>query len=141
MKGKLVIFLVLFSIGVLFASDNTLEYLNVTSDGKNITIEWKSYDESSITRYEIERQQSSNPFKFISSQDAKGTGYIYRFIDENAYLKTGSDQIAALTSGSYNYRLKIVNKSGSYSYSDNKMVVHDVSGIRRTWGMIKEMFR
>jgi hypothetical protein len=41
----------------------------------------------------------------------------------------------------YSYRIKVIAFDNSVSYSNIVSVSHSVSGIRRTWGMIKEMFR
>jgi len=39
------------------------------------------------------------------------------------------------------YRLKIVDTNGQASYSNEVSVSHNVSGVKRTWGSIKAMFR
>jgi hypothetical protein len=39
------------------------------------------------------------------------------------------------------YRLKLVRPDKSFTYSNSVSVTHSVSSIKRTWGMIKEMFR
>lgn len=116
-----------------------LDSFNAKSDGKNITIEWKSADESSVSRYELERTNSANNFTYLTSQDAKGSNYSYRYVDEEAFMK--DDNTGTQSKNIYTYRLKIVKKDNSISYSDNVTVTHNISGIRRTWGMIKEMFR
>ena len=41
----------------------------------------------------------------------------------------------------YSYRLKVFFKDHTYKYSDEINVTHKTSSIRRTWGMIKEMFK
>jgi hypothetical protein len=41
----------------------------------------------------------------------------------------------------YSYRLKAVYTNGSSHYSDEVRVNHTINSIRRTWGMIKEMFK
>lgn len=123
----------------LIAGDNLLDSFYAKSDGKNITIEWKSADESSVSRYELERTNASNNFTYLTSQDAKGSYYSYKFVDEEAFMK--DDNTGTQSKSIYSYRLKIVKKDNSVSYSNIATVTHNVSGIRRTWGMIKEMFR
>ncbi|MCL5991990.1 MAG: hypothetical protein M1419_07805 [Bacteroidetes bacterium] len=139
MKLKIVILLLSLTTASLIAGDNLLDSFNAKSDGKNITIEWKSADESSVSRYELERTNSANNFTYLTSQDAKGSNYSYRYVDEEAFMK--DDNTGTQSKNIYTYRLKIVKKDNSISYSDNVTVTHNISGIRRTWGMIKEMFR
>ncbi|OGU41404.1 MAG: hypothetical protein A2X61_13130 [Ignavibacteria bacterium GWB2_35_12] len=139
MKIKTAILLLCFATASLIAGDNLLDSFNAKSDGKNITIEWKSADESSVSRYELERTNSANNFTYLTSQDAKGSYYSYKYVDEEAFMK--DDNTGTQNKSIYTYRLKIVKKDNSVSYSNNVTVTHNVSGIRRTWGMIKEMFR
>ncbi len=138
MKIKLLIFGLILSTITLFAGDNLLQSFSAKSDGKVITVEWKSGDESGIAMYELERANSGN-FSFIFSQDAKGNYYNYKYVDEDAFLKNGNDN--SVSGNLYSYRIKIVKNDNSYVYSNSITVVHNVSGIRRTWGMIKELFR
>ena len=139
MKIKTVILLILIATASLYAVDNLLESFNARSDGKNITIEWKSTDESNISRYELERTNTSNNFSYLTTQYTKGSYNTYKYIDEEAFMKDGNT--GTLIKNIYTYRIKIVKKDNSVSYSNVVTVTHNVSGIRRTWGMIKEMFR
>jgi hypothetical protein len=52
---------------------------------------------------------------------------------------TGNDDL--MSQKTYSYRLKIIFSDNTYIYSDIALVKHKPSSIRRTWGMIKEMFR
>lgn len=139
MKIKTVILLIVIASASLIAGDILLESFYAKSDGKNITIEWKSADESNISRYELERTNSTNNFTYLTSQEAKGSHNSYRYVDEEAFMK--DDNTGTQGKNIYTYRLKIVKSDNSHSYSNIVTVTHNVSGIRRTWGMIKEMFR
>jgi hypothetical protein len=139
MKIKTVILLIVIASASLIAGDILLESFYAKSDGKNITIEWKSADESNISRYELERTNSANNFTYLTSLEAKGSHNSYRYVDEEAFMK--DDNTGTQGKNIYTYRLKIVKSDNSHSYSNIVTVTHNVSGIRRTWGMIKEMFR
>ena len=58
----------------------------------------------------------------------------YEYTDQTAF-KT-NDQV-------YKYRIEIVDKDGSLSYSKEMSVLHNngISGVKRTWGSIKALFR
>ncbi|MBI5325350.1 MAG: hypothetical protein HZB41_08795 [Ignavibacteriae bacterium] len=139
MKVKTVFILILLATASLFAVDNILDSFNARSDGKNIIIDWRSTDESNIGRYELERTNSSNNFTYLAAQSPKGSYFTYKYVDEEAFMK--DDNTGTQSKNIYSYRIKIVKKDNSVSYSNIITVTHNVSGIRRTWGMIKEMFR
>ncbi len=129
MKLSLIL-LFCISLPVLAGSikDGTLQ---ATSDGDNITIQWQSADESSVTSYDIERRNGiSGDFIPIATLSKKGSDYsFYQYVDKTAFKTTGSI---------YQYRIKI-NPSGEYSSVIT--VSHNVSGVKRTWGSLKAMFR
>lgn len=128
------------SFSLLYAAD-VLNYFSASSDGKSITLNWKSSDEFGISQYEIERSASGQIFKSIATVQAKGFAYNYSFRDESVFLRDKDGNVPTIAQSSYKYRIKIVNKDNSSLYSNTAYVAHNVSGIRRTWGMIKEMFR
>jgi hypothetical protein len=104
------------------------------SDGTNITLEWRTRTETGIDRYDIQRHSGEGgEFTTLATIAPKGSNSTYQFVDRAAYKETGT---------LYVYRLKIVEEgSGSVSYSNEISVSHSVSGVRRTWGSIKAMFR
>jgi hypothetical protein len=141
MKIRFII-LALLSIGVvnLFADGNIIEYLRAKSDGKIINIEWKSIDESNVNSYLVERAGSDQIFEEIETKQAKGFASTYSYIDESAF-KLGEDDNRTLSKNIYFYRITIVKKDNSRESSTATSVTHNTSSIRRTWGMLKEMFR
>jgi hypothetical protein len=104
------------------------------SDGTNITLEWRTRAESGIDRYDVQRRSGEGgDFSTLAAIAPKGSNSTYQFVDRAAYKETGT---------LYVYRLKIVEEgTGSVSYSNEISVSHSVSGVRRTWGSIKAMFR
>jgi len=140
MKKLFVILSFIMGITILFAGDTQLEYFRANSDGKVITIEWKAPSETAISDYEIERAAPSKFFEKIHSVQAKNTPNVdYSYIDDEAYYKDTDTKIIN-SDDVYSYRIKIVYKDNTYSYSNTINVEHKVSSIRRTWGMIKQMF-
>jgi len=107
--------------------------LQATSDGIDVTIRWMTDDESGVAQFEIERRGSTDgAFAVIGSADPKGSS-LYEFVDHSAFLKTSSV---------YQYRIKISFSDGRLPFYTAPLTVsHTVSGVRRTWGSIKAMFR
>jgi hypothetical protein len=107
--------------------------LQASSDGINITIRWVTEDESNVARFEIERRTDNDAaYATVASLDPKGPS-LYEYVDRSVFRKTATI---------YHYRVKIYFSSGAPPvYSIDLPVSHTVSGVRRTWGSIKAMFR
>jgi hypothetical protein len=108
----------------------TIKDVRGWSDGRVVTIEWYADDESGCSGYVIMRRAGINgSFTTITSSPMKlEDDKHYVFIDETAFRTTDNF---------YQYRIVPVGKAESYDVS----VTHSTSGVRRTWGSIKAMFR
>lgn len=138
-KISTLIVLLALAIASLEAVQVSLQYFQAKSNGNSIVVEWKSSGEADIAQYEIERAGSDKQFRYVATLQAKGSNQSYAYTDDEAFGKgDGEKSIAA---NYFTYRLKIVNLDKNAAYSNTVGVVHNVSGIKRTWGMIKEMFR
>lgn len=133
------IFLTLLATMSIFAAEVSFDHMTAKSDGKVITVEWRPGQEKGIRLYELERNSGTEGFRSIAELEPKGAQFTYRFIDENALMKGGNNE--RILGKVYSYRVKVIAYDNSISYSNIVNVSHSVSGIRRTWGMIKEMFR
>ncbi|MGB9852756.1 MAG: hypothetical protein ACPLPX_07830 [Candidatus Kapaibacteriota bacterium] len=138
---KRVIFglLLIFAFLSLYAVDTCIESINATSNGKDITVEFKTLNEKNVSLFEIERSVNNGNFKKITSFIPKGYPSTYKYVDQEAFLKDGEED--KTSANTYSYRVKVIFKDNTYSYSNSVNVAHKVNGIYRTWGMIKEMFR
>ena len=106
--------------------------LQASSDGANVVLRWVTQDETNVQRFEIERQTGvDGGFTMIGTITPKGAS-AYEFTDFSALRKSVTI---------YQYRIKVVFSNGSASYVGPITVSHTVSGVRRTWGSIKAMFR
>jgi hypothetical protein len=125
---------------VAYGVQVTLQYFNAKSNGTSISLEWKSTAESNLLQYEIERAGEDNQFRYVATLQARGSNTVYSYRDDEAFGK-GDGNDGSVARNYFTYRLKMVTPDRSASYSNSIGVTHNVSGIKRTWGMIKEMFR
>ena len=123
--------IVFFTIAALYAG-TFLEYFHGRSEGDDIRLEWKTREEANLQNFKIERKTPQNSYVEIATIQPKGSNSYYSYLDQSAYK--ASDLI-------FIYRLKIVDTNGQTSYSNEVTVSHSVSGVKRTWGSIKAMFR
>lgn len=132
MKRKLFqILLVLSIIGTSLAGA-FMEYFHARSEGENVKLEWKTGDESNLKNFVIERKTQQSSYIDISTINSKGSNSFYTYIDESIYKSS---------SYVFTYRLRIVDTDQKISYSSEVSVSPSISGVKRTWGSIKAMFR
>jgi hypothetical protein len=131
--GILKIILLLSFVGTIFAGAS-LFYFNASSENGNIKLEWKSQEEKDIRSYVVQRKSPTSVFIDIATIQPKGNNSYYSYTDESAYK---SQDLLFI------YRLKIVDDDAARttSYSHEVTVSHSISGVKRTWGSIKAMFR
>jgi hypothetical protein len=86
-----------------------LTWINFTSgfQNGNISLKWKTADEFNVEKYEIEHSLSGSQYILIASVQAKGNSQI------NEYEYTYNEP----ANGIHYYRLKEIDKDGSYKYS------------------------
>lgn len=131
MKKQLFIFLTILSVSSLLGGV-FLDFINAKNEGDNVRVEWKTSDEKNVKEFLVERKTYQGEFNVLESVKPLGSNSYYSFLDQNAYKV--SDVI-------FIYRIKIVDNDNSVSYTKEVSVSHNISGVRRTWGSIKAMFR
>ena len=109
-----------------------IQFFTAKSEGDDIRLEWRTAEETNLKHFAIERKTHNSGFIEIGIVNAKGSNSSYVYVDKNVYKTT--DLI-------FTYRLKIVDNNNQVSYSNEISVTHSVSGVKRTWGSIKAMFR
>ncbi len=136
MKTKIikitVLVFLLSQITILFAGA-FISYFHGRSTSDSIVLEWQTGQETNLKTFVIERKTPISNFSEIGNVNCKGSNSVYNYTDNNAY-KTNE--------AAYIYRLKLVDKDGDASYSNEVTVTHGgVSSVKRTWGSIKALFR
>ncbi len=125
---------------LLFAADGIIGNFTLTSNGKtSVILEWNTLDEQNIQHFEIERAIQGQAFKNIATITPKGYPSTYKYTDEDATSRKSDGSVE--TKNVYDYRIKVVFNNNSYIYGATQSVSFELSVIKRTWGMIKEMFR
>ncbi|MDP4220892.1 MAG: hypothetical protein Q8916_11595 [Bacteroidota bacterium] len=145
MKKALFLLLLLSATGVAFGFSEVLTYLKGTAGTDAITLDWQSGTETGVKSYSIERSDiKTNDFKEIGSVAATGNNSTYRYRDAaiNGAPMNGStsNHSNMPLSDLYKYRIRL-NYDNAVSYSQTITVSRPSAGVKRTWGMIKEMFR
>jgi hypothetical protein len=127
------ILLVLAVATVAFAGIGIIDYFQVRTSQDNVIIEWKSGTESNIDHYSIERKTPQQNYFEIVTVPPKGSNQFYSYTDQSIYK--AQDVL-------FVYRLKIVYNDNTTPVETGEVSVSpNISGVKRTWGSIKAMFR
>jgi hypothetical protein len=126
------LFLILIFLSAVSAYSQ-VTYFSAKTDGNNVKVEWTSGDESNAAHYSIQRKTPQTSYIEITSVSAKGSNSYYSYEDQSLYKV--NDVV-------FTYRIVTVNKDNStVVYQHEVSVSPNISGIKRTWGSIKAMFR
>jgi hypothetical protein len=144
MKKGLFLVLVFALTGIAFGYTEVLTYLKGHPETDAIVIDWQSGTETGVKSYSIERSDiKTNNFTEIGSVSATGNNSSYHYRDaavSGAASNTGGSGHTAPLSDLYQYRIRM-NYDNAISYSQTIKVTRPAASVKRTWGMIKEMFR
>lgn len=132
MKQYLIIFLVMISVAVLYAGGRVIRDFSVHTDDGRAILDWTSGVEAGLQSYEVQRSFDGSQFNAISHMDPSGDDHDYRYIDNDLFKGNIS---------SYYYRISGVLSDNKRYYSETRKITVSSSGINRTWGSIKAMFR
>lgn len=136
--GYLFILTIVFTL-VSFAAEVSFEFFEANSSGDDVRIEWKLEDESDVKNYIIQRWfKSSDTYKLVSIINCEKNNQSYSYLDENNFSKPETGLNA---DNLRRYRIQVNFDSGKFQYSNEVYVTHNVSSVKKTWGMLKEMFR
>ncbi|RPH95764.1 hypothetical protein EHM69_03515 [candidate division KSB1 bacterium] len=129
------ILFVLLALGAAFtvwagAEINLFEVFPVLDHSQ---LEWTTGAEENIRTFVVERSTDGIAYLPIGQVTARGSYSRYQYTD--------SSPLDADHNRLFYYRLKIVERSGSFSYSDTREVSLSFSAVQHTWGSIKAMFR
>ena len=128
-------FTLLFSFFLLISTalaGALLDYFHAQTEGDNVKLEWKTTTETNLANFIVERKTPDTQYIELATIDPKGNNSVYSYTDQAAYK---------MTNPVFVYRLKILDRDGSYAYSSEVSVSPNISGVKRTWGSIKAMFR
>jgi hypothetical protein len=100
------------------SSPLSIEYLNfdAASKANEISLDWKTSKEVDLDYFIIEKSLDGIEFDSVTMYNALGNANIGRNYTHKDYPQHSDD---------YYYRLKIVNKDGSFGYSQTKKVIFD----------------
>ncbi|MFN3195497.1 MAG: hypothetical protein ACE364_06095 [Chlorobiota bacterium] len=140
MRKSIIILFFTLSATLLLASTLDFSRLDARPEGDNVMVEWILGTESNVDSYELYRS-NHGVFTKIAEKDAKGNNSTYKYIDVEAFIKNSAKQPQVQEKIDLKYKVKVIYKNGTSNDSKEITVSHNISSVKRTWGMIKELFR
>ena len=131
-KSLLVILILTITVPLVFATFVFTEY-GATPETNQVSITWKTSSETGVAQFAILRSSDDSYFGQIGSLEARGEAGDYKFIDENVFFKTGQ---------TFFYKIRALSADNTVIEETQSLIVNpNISGIFRTWGTIKAIFR
>lgn len=103
-----------------------------------VTLKWTTENEINLKGFEVQRSidnSSDNSFKvvdFVNASPEQKSRKDYTYEDKSVFKQMDR---------TYYYRLKVIDKDNTSSFSKVVSVTPTISSARQTWGSIKAMFR
>ena len=127
-----IILSLLVFVSLAFANFIFLEY-SANPSNNSVVVDWITKSESGVNRFIVLRSSDDQNFVEIGSVLAEKAGYNYTFTDDNVLFKD---------SQTFFYKIRAVRADDSSVEETQSLIVHpNISGIYRTWGAIKELFK
>jgi len=134
MKKSLIISILL--VASLYASEVFTEY-SALPEGNQVVINWITKSEVGVKHFAIQRSMNGSNYVELATVDVQGAGHRYQYEDKDVLVNF---------SGAIFYKIVAIRQNDDGAQLENvasePMIVHpNISGIFRTWGAIKAMFR
>lgn len=124
--------IIMFLVSLAYANFIFLEY-SANPSANSVVVEWVTKSESGVEKFVVLRSSDDKNFVEIGSVDSKGTGQSYSYTDDNVVFKETQ---------TFFYKLRALRSDETSIEETESLMVHpNISGIYRTWGAIKAMFR
>lgn len=115
-----------------FSRAEVIENFTAVSHGQEVYLQWATSRESGLTAFRIQRSFDGRYFHNLHTVTPTGDNSSYSYIDDDLFKSNLQ---------TFYYRLEILTTSQRATYSVTERVELAFSGIRKTWGSIKAMFR
>ena len=125
--------IIILSFSLLAYGGFIFSEYSATPANNKVTISWVTKSEVDVRKFVIMSSMDDKLFREAGSMMARGSGGNYTFVDENVMFKDTQ---------TFFYKIRAVKSDNSVVEETESLIVNpNISGIFRTWGAIKAMFR
>jgi len=130
MRGLALVTLFLALAPVAFGQ--VIRDFSAVGASQGVFLQWTTLREAGVSEFRVQRSFDGQRFHTIHTVRPTGSNHTYNYTDDDLFK--GPQQ-------TYYYRIEIASNEDNLAYSPIEEVALNFSGIRRTWGSIKAMFR
>ena len=110
-----------------------IEEFTANSLDRAAELEWTTGSENGVSEYRLQRSFDGRTFYTIHEvRPGSSINHTYQYVDDDLF----KSQVRT-----FYYRVEVSLNAGNCEYSRTENVTFSFSGIVRTWGSIKAMFR
>jgi hypothetical protein len=132
MYRRAFILTLLLLIPLEILAENIFSECSAVPETDRVTLNWVTKSETNIRYFSIVRSSNDINYVEIKKLAPKGPGNRYEYVDENVMFKGVSVVF---------YKIRALDSSGNMLEETSLRAHPNISGIYRTWGAIKAMFR
>ncbi|HED10203.1 MAG TPA: hypothetical protein ENJ10_05915 [Caldithrix abyssi] len=130
---KILLIALITVIPLLAGGDVVFTEYSAQPEANKVVVSWVTSKEVGVKSFVIKRSMDNKTFIELSTVPAKGPGYRYEYIDNDVLFK-GSNVLY--------YKVAGLSPTGEVISETTTMnVLPNISGLFRTWGAIKAVFR
>ena len=127
---------ILITLPLLLYAGATISNFHARLENSLIILEWNTESETNVNHFEIQRSTDKiNWMKVGTVKSNTGTSM------SRQYYQFSENAIFKINSSSLNYRLVVIDNQNNREIYSVVASVSGSSGIKRTWGSLKAMFR
>jgi hypothetical protein len=134
MINKIKIFGLILLFSTILLAGSVIISIKATLENEAVKIEWTVGEEVNLNKYVIERKSDSGNWVDIAQITPKGDYSTYSYVDHTLLKNDNSFS-------TYYYCIRIVENDGKFTRTKIITATPKISGLKRTWGSIKAMFR
>ena len=129
--GISVVYLLLL-LSVSTAEAQVIRDLSTSVEDQHAILDWDTGLENGVRSFNIQRSLDGHRFHDVATVEPEGNFHHYSWIDNDMFKGQMN---------TYYYRIEVVMASGRSQYTKVVEVTLVSSGITRTWGSLKAIFR
>ncbi len=123
----------LMILPLLAGGDVVFSEYSAQPEANKVVVSWVTSKEDGIKSFVVKRSMDNKTFIELTTISAKGPGYRYEYIDNDVLFK-GTNVLY--------YKVACLSPTGDVIAETTTMnVLPNISGLFRTWGAIKAVFR
>lgn len=132
MSRLLALLITILLTGILLANGYIFTDSSADAQTNRVEISWTTVSEDKVAEFVILRGRDTDNYVEIARMAPKGPGSRYTYIDDEVMFRSLHVKY---------YKVRAIDENSNILEQQSLSAIPKVSGVFRTWGAIKAMFR